>query len=249
MSIRLFDVQTGFGGANSGDPHILSVDECLESMERLGVAQALVRTEPDTLNVDFAMANDDLFDACAARDNLTPCPIVVPATAYDLPAEPEQVDQLIRRGARAAVIRPQRDDWVLVPWVYGRLLTAMAERRLPLYCLLAQASYEQVGRFAEEHPALPIILAQVAYRSQRTIIPLLETFPNVHLSLGNNWTIHRGVEQMVEKVGPERLLFGTGFPAAEPMMAVTQLMYAEIADGQKQMIGAGNLERLLEAVA
>ena len=49
-------------------------------------------------------------------------------------------------------------------------------------------------------------------------------------------------------VGADRLLFGTGFPDAEGMMAITQLMYADLADEQKRLIGAGNLERLIGEV-
>jgi hypothetical protein len=35
---------------------------------------------------------------------------------------------------------------------------------------------------------------------------------------------------------------------AESMSAVTQLMYAEISDEQKRLIGAGNLKRLISEI-
>jgi ATP-dependent Zn protease len=46
----------------------------------------------------------------------------------------------------------------------------------------------------------------------------------------------------------ERLVFGTGYPHAEPMPAITQLMYAQISDEQRALIGSGNLERLIAGV-
>ena len=55
-------------------------------------------------------------------------------------------------------------------------------------------------------------------------------------------------DRFVATVGAERLLFGTGFPEAESMSAVTQLMYAEISDEQKRLIGAGNLKRVISEI-
>ena len=82
----------------------------------------------------------------------------------------------------------------------------------------------------------------------RMLLPLMKTFANVYLAIGSDYTAHRGIEQFVATVGAKRLLFGTGFPEAESMSAVTQLMYAEISAEQKRLIGAGNLKRLISEI-
>ena len=246
--IPLFDVQAGFGGVGKGATQAVSAGDCLRSLERLAIGGALVRTAPDVLEVDALLANDLLLEACEGHPELVPCPVVVPAGAGDLPSEEEQVDALIRRGAGAATIRPAQDDWQFLPFVYDALLRAVADRRLPLFCLESCVSVAQVAELSGRYAHLPILLANVHYRAQRTLVPLLAAFPNVHLALGSNFTVHRAIEQMVARLGPEQLLFGTGFPAAEPMMAVTQLMYAEIPGEHKALIGAGNAERLLAGV-
>lgn len=245
MAFRLFDVQTGFGGVSKGETTPVAVEDCLGVMERLGVADALVRTAPDTQEIDVCMANDMLFAACAKHPELIPCPIAVPATGRDLPNEDTQVNSFLTHNAGAAVIRPSQDYWQLAPWICDTLFEAMVSRALPLFCLLRSVPFRDVGAIAERFPGLPIILAEVGYRDQRTILALLESFPTVYLSIGNNWTIHRGLEQILEVVGPEQLLFGTGFPAAEPAMAVTQLMYADIPEKHRGLIASGNMERLL----
>lgn len=246
--IPLYDVQAGFGGASKGDPTTVSADDCLRAMAKVRVYRALVRTEPDLMAVDAILANDLLLEACEGCDGLVPCPIVLPATGGDVPPETDQVDHLIRCGAGAAMVRPSQDDWQWLPFVYAPLMNALSERRLPLFCIERHVSLGQVAELAGRYPELPIIVANVGYRAQRTLLPLLATYRNVHLSLGSSWTIHRGIEQMVERLGPEQLLFGTGFPAAEPMMAITQLMYAEISEEARALIGAGNLERLWAGV-
>ena len=57
-----------------------------------------------------------------------------------------------------------------------------------------------------------------------------------------------GFERASQRVGAERVLFGTGFPVSEPMAAVAQLMYADISDHDRAMIGAGNLANLVEGI-
>jgi predicted TIM-barrel fold metal-dependent hydrolase len=49
-------------------------------------------------------------------------------------------------------------------------------------------------------------------------------------------------------VGAERLLFGSGLPAASPGPAIAALQYAFVADEQRAMIAGENLSRLLEEV-
>ena len=246
--IELFDIQTGFGGANRAEAYIVTADEWLQTMTQLEIGRALVRFEPDALDVDCVMANEIVFAACQGRSDLVPCPVALPATGGDVPPEDEQLDGFIRRGAGAALIRPGHDDWQFLPFVYGNLLNAFAVRRLPVYCLERYLPVLQIAELAGRYPDLPIILAGVSYRSQRTFVPLLQTYANVHLSIGSNFTIHRGLEHMVGLGLGAQLLFGTGFPAAEPMMAITQLIYADLTDAQKADIGARNFERLLAGV-
>ncbi|MBT3380316.1 MAG: amidohydrolase family protein [Lentisphaerae bacterium] len=247
MTTRLFDIQTGFGGVKKGQTTPIALEDCLETMAKLGIAKALVRIIPDAQEVDVCMANDRLFGACAKHPELVPCPIAVPATGRDLPDEDTQVVGFLDHNSGAAVIRPAQDYWQLTPWGSDDLFKAMAGRALPLVCPGGYVSLRDIGAIAGRFPDLPLIATEVGYRDHRTILPLLETFPNVHLSIGNNWTVHRGLEKTIEAIGPEQLLFGTGFPAAEPTMALTQLMYADISDEHRRLIAAGNMERLQNA--
>jgi hypothetical protein len=247
VTVPLFDAQAGCLGAEAAGQVVPSV-ALADCLDRLQIARALVRTAPDTLANDLGEANRLLLEACAADARLTPCPIVCPAHAGDLPPEDEQVDRLIAAGARAAVIRPGQDCWSLAPWACRELLAALQHRRLPLVCLERHVPLDLVAQLAERHRGLPLVVAETSYRTVRTLVPLMQAFPNVHLSTGSNFTVPGGIEHLAARCGPGRLLFGTGFPQAEPAMAVTQLLYADLSDRQKAMIGSENLERLLAEV-
>ncbi len=248
MTTPLFDVQCAFGSLAPGDREMLPATTLVEEMDRLGVARALVRTAPAALEIDIPLSNVRLYDVCVANPRLVPCPIVVPNGARDGNEETAQVDEAIRRGACAVVIRPRMDYWSLAPWCSGRLFEALEERRVPVICLVADVSYDDVAALAGRHPALPLIVAAADYRSQRILLPLLEAFPSVSLSLGSNYVQQGGIEQGVATVGARRLLFGTGFPDVDMTGAISFLAYAEIAAEEKQMIGAGNLDRLVQGV-
>jgi len=154
----------------------------------------------------------------------------------------------LSRGAGAAVLRPSQDTWSLEEWSGGKLFTALESRRMPALCPAKTVPMDAVGRIAAAHGRLPLVMVEVNYRNQKPICGMMETCPNVYLSIGSNYTVQGGIEQFAGAVGPERLLFGTGIPQAEPMMAVTQLLYADLPDADKRLIGGENLSRLIGGI-
>ena len=245
----LFDCQCGFGGTAPGVVGEVPREDLTAEMDRLGIGRALVRVLPDGLNRDVAEGDRLLYEACAEDARLVPCPVLVPDGAANRAAHDALVADAVGRGARAAFLRPRPDHWSLHEWCCGTFLGALEEARLPAYVLERDVSLADVADVARRHPGLPVILAGVGYRSQRELLPLLRARPRVHLSVGSNYCVHYGLEQLVDVAGPDRLLFGTGFPGVVPATAVTMLAYAEIGDDRKTMIGSGNLDRLLGEVA
>jgi predicted TIM-barrel fold metal-dependent hydrolase len=247
--IELFDVQTGFGGAQPGVPKVIDTQEFQRVLDAASIQRALVRMLPDALDTDVVLSNAMLAQACAADPRLVPCPAVVPNTGGDLDDEERQVETAIANRAGAATLRPDRDAWLGEPWVCRRLLAALQARRLPALCSERQVTVPQLARFAAEYPSLPFILVDISYRWHRTYAALLAEFPNVRLSIGNNYAVSGGIEQFVRAAGPDRVLFGTGFPESEPMGAATFLLYADLPDEHKRMIGSGNMLELMEGIA
>jgi predicted TIM-barrel fold metal-dependent hydrolase len=246
--IELFDAQTGFGGGRRGQPWVPTVDEVLGHMDRLSIARALVRTEFEEMDGNPIYSNRLLYETCARHDSLVPCPAVMPTGHGDVPSEEEQIEEALTHGSGAAVLRPGQDSWSLSEWCCGRLLGLLEERRVPALCRNAALGFEEVADLAKRHPQLPIVMYHLGYRSQRTLVSLMKTFPNVYLSVGSPYSVHMGLESMAGHVGAERLLFGTGFPYAEPMATITMLTYSDLGDADKQLVGSGNLERLIGGI-
>jgi len=248
MKTRLFDIQTGFGGVAKGKIGEVTLEELLGEMRRLDIEKALVRTLPDEQIMDVPSANELLLRDCEKRADLVPCPILMPNGGGDLASEEEQIGAFVRRGAGAVALRPKEDYWSLSDWASGPLFRELEKRQLPALCHLEKIDLEALAEIAGRYPRLPLLLAAIGYRAHRTLIPLMKRFPNLYASIGNPYTVHDGIECLVEEVGPERLLFGSGYPGAEPMGAIGQLVYADVSDDAKGLIGHGNAERLLKGI-
>ncbi len=248
MALSLFDVQAGFGGPTALPTPTVTASEWIAQMRQLDIGEAVVRFVPDEGVRDPRAANRELYAVCQAHPELRPCPILLPSGGQDVPSEQEQVAEAISHGAGAALLRPTADYWHFEEWSGGPLLRALEERRLPAFCSVGKVTLPQVADLAGRYPKLPLILAEVQYLQHRSLVPLLAAFPNAYLSVGSNYVVYQGLETLVATVGPDRLLFGTGFPHAEPMGAITMLTYADLSPEVKAQIGMQNLQRLIEGI-
>ena len=247
--IPLFDVQGGCMGLEIGKCQPFTGHDLVSEMDRFRIQRGLVRLAPDGAYLDARYANEIIYEVCqASAGRLIPCPIVMATGGAQAPDEGAQVREAVRQGAGAVWIRPATDGWLLADWVSDALFGPLQEHGVPVLCLERLVGLEEVSRIAGRFPRLPLIFAETHYRGQQALLPLMRKFENVHLSIGSNYCVRGGIEQLVEKVGPERLLFGTGLPDIEAASAICQLMYAEIDEQAKRWIGAGNLDRLMGGI-
>jgi predicted TIM-barrel fold metal-dependent hydrolase len=56
------------------------------------------------------------------------------------------------------------------------------------------------------------------------------------------------LEYAVEKIGPDRILFGSDFSINDPSTVIARIKNSFLTYEQKQKIFSGNLERLLDKV-
>ena len=107
--------------------------------------------------------------------------------------------------------------------------------------------WESVQWVLSQYPGLPLILSGVRHRDNRTLYALLDRFENLLIDI-SLYTVHRGIEDVISRFGPQRMIFGTGLPMYGGGGSLAQLTYAEIDESHKQQIAADNLSRLLQGV-
>lgn len=97
-------------------------------------------------------------------------------------------------------------------------------------------------------PTVKVIVTAFQYRRNMMMYSYYENYPNFYteLSICNNWLAY---EQVVERYGSDRLLWGTNTPFNKPGSAITMLAYADISEADKEKIAFGNIENLIHGGA
>jgi predicted TIM-barrel fold metal-dependent hydrolase len=219
-----------------------SADALIAEMEFVGIGEALVY---HALAKEYhpLAGNDVLMEQIAGCEGLHPMWVLLPDTNSDMPGPDELISQMKRGNVRAARLFPRGYGSILDERTYGPLLSALEDEKIPLFIDKDQVD-QNLAEVCEKHPGLPVVLTEADWRSNRVLYPLLRDFPNLHLEIGR-YQAYQGIEDVCEKFGAERLLFGTHLPYASPGAAITMVTHADISDEEKQKIAGGNLRRLL----
>jgi len=249
VGLRLFDCHASLGlrlGAAPDAPS--SAAALLAEMDRLGVERALVAHASGWESLP-KLGNESIETETRGQPRLARAWTALPDTAGDTPPAAEWLAGLLAVGARAVWLYPKRMNWSLEDWCAGSLLRALEDRCVPVLLPNDEAELPQVHRLLEAHPGLKVLLCGASYRSNRMLFPLLERHPRLLLALSPRWDVHDGIEQVCKRAGAHKLCFGTNWPACDMGSSITYLAYARIGDAERELIGAGNLERLLAEVA
>jgi hypothetical protein len=236
----------------------LGSQDLLAEMDRVGIAEALVAHTWGKEHL-AAAANTALADAVAAVPRLHACGTLFPRHVPSEPPETEQVERLLRSGARAVRLHPNptvdlMDESVharhfsLHPVVVDALLDALATRRVPLLLEMRQVRWEEVYDLCGRHPTLPVLLLDVSYTHKRSLFAGLERFANLRFEL-SGYHVHQGLEEICRVFGAGRVLFGTRLPVYTAGSALAMVRYADIGPHEQRAIAGDNLRRLLGAVA
>ena len=98
-----------------------------------------------------------------------------------------------------------------------------------------------------DYPELRLVLTDFAYRINRDLYPRLAAYNHLYVET-SGLQQHAGIQDVCERFGPERLLFGSRLPTFCAGAAIHALNHAGIEDDARELIGGGNLRRLLGEV-
>lgn len=243
----LTDVSTALGRHPRAAVGSASAKELLATMDGYGITTAVVSNLASRWH-DPETGNRELLTALDGADRLRPCWVVLPDTCGEIAAAADFVATAAGSGVVAARAFPADHRYDLDGPDLDVLLVALAGAGLPLLVEASQTHWPAVEAVATRHPDLTLVVGDIGYRLLRTVAGVLGRCPNVRLDL-SYLSSHCGLEWLAARFGPERLLFGSGWPLRDPAEAVTRLLWSELDDDAVRMIGSGNAEALFGAVA
>lgn len=114
--------------------------------------------------------------------------------------------------------------------------------------LILDGDWNLITELLQEFPRLTVVANPTSSWGQdRSFRPLIEKYPNFYITT-TRYELDGGIKAFCDRYGPERMLFGTGFPELNMGGPVLTLLCADIPDEYKIAIGSGNLTRLLGEV-
>lgn len=249
MVLDFFDCNVVLGKVQKPAPGgTLDAESLLAEMDRYGIREALVYHAFARRNAPVR-GNRLASEAAATSPRLHPCWMVLPTGTDEMPSFDETGEGMRRDGVRAVRIAPDANGHMfsLAEVVCGDLFDWLEASRLPVFVEQTAVDWRDVDRIAERHPDLPLVLIDITYRINRDLYPRLKAFSNLYVEI-SYLQQHRGIEDVCERFGPERLLFGSKIPILCPGSARHMVETAAIPDDAKAAIAGGNLRRLLAAV-
>jgi predicted TIM-barrel fold metal-dependent hydrolase len=235
----------------------VSTDWLLMQMDRLEIARAWVGYLPSMLHKDPAPANAALADLTAPHhDRLLPAPTLHPGQ----PRFEDDLNAAIAMGAPAVHLYPQYQGMDPAGGEMRVAAAALAVADMPAVLTVRLEDTRQ-RHPADLSPELPAAAVRALIRSDAELHLLVlhadrAFVEEVHFGLTPDearrvlWDIswlwgppedHLGI--LLETVGPERFIFGTGMPLRVPDATVAKLDLLDLPASQRDGIEGGNLQR------
>jgi hypothetical protein len=125
-----------------------------------------------------------------------------------------------------------------------RIIELVARKKLPLTFHSWNGDGPAAAEIARRFPKLPVIWFHALAADYRKAAELARDLPNVYLDYVTSTQERGKVELLVERLGADRLLFGTDQSLFEPIRPLGQLAEAEIGDRDRRKILAANARKL-----
>ena len=247
--MNFFDCNVTIGKIPKPTPGgVLDAAKLLAEMDRYGIEEALLchafarRYTPGPGN---ALA----VEAAAQSDRLHACWYVLPpATGETLPLT-ELAEAMCKAGVRAVRIAPNAEahGFTLAKVVCGDLFDWLARMRVPLFVEQTALPWRDLDEIMEGYPDLRLVLTNVGYRIDRDLYPRLAAYPGLHVET-SGLEQHCGIEELCNRFGYDRLLFGSRLPLMCAGAAIHAVEKAAISTEARRALAGESLRRLLGEV-
>jgi len=249
MTVRVIDghvhLGTGWNGTEASNSKMLAAE-----LRKRGVEKAVAMTLRGLMpNCDVAEENNILKELADQEPEM-----YVPFCTVN-PHQGEEAVSELRRAVKELGMRGLK----LHPWLQAfsithpnleNILEEAVRLRIPIIFHDGTPPYStplQICDLAERYPDATIILGHSGLKDLwKNAINCAARCDNVHLCICG--TPFKGIKQMVEDIGPERMIFGSDAGFSDPSLIdfrVGQILRLNIDEEEKERILSLNIARIL----
>ena len=221
--------------------------DLLPVMDRLGIRKAAVWHRA-MYDYDPIPGNKILSEMLEGyEDRFIPIWMILPEITDKEFRSEVFLENMKSHGVKLLKAMPHACRYVMCDVTMGEQLGLYEDCKIPIY-LEPQPDYQYIYQVLKEFPKLTVILCNIGiWPSLRLIYPLLKKYPNVYFETGDFGMTH-GYEEVCERFGSQRLLYGSNFPSNAPGCSLNCLLTANITEEERENIAYRNMERLLSEV-
>lgn len=240
MEYKIIDANTLIG---SHPTHRLdlSAERLLRDMATYKITASLTLSTTGVFS-DHVSGNARTMDGAKAHKGLVPVATVNPAKYF---GTGEDLQQLKTQGFHICKFYPGEQGWPVDSGAFTHVLKQLAPSKMPIMISAeTQGEPSRVARLTANYPA-PVVLCGVCHENLSEVLAI-GSAPNIMVET-HELHIPGALEILAERLGPERVVFGSGAPRRSIAASLYYVMYSELSDEQKQLVLGGNIKRILEA--
>ncbi len=236
----VFDANASMGRSGTRGELALDAPELIAEMDRFAIRRALVG-HLAVEEYDVRAGNALLIEQSQSYlDRLEPVVGALP--------EPDFIQQLSGNPPSVVRLFPTKHNFSCEAWCAGELEECLQAHGILTLIAREELGWDALVSLLRNFPRLPILLLETGYRADRWLYPLMRQHPNLYIDTAT-YVAHRQLENFVDRLGADRLMFGSRLPFYTPGAALAVLATARIPDEARLLIAGKNLRRLFGARA
>jgi len=251
--MEFFDCNLCFGAMMVPPPRIAeNVQALIEEMDFCGISEGLVRHAAQRDDSPVT-GNELLSKEIRGFKRLHGTWAILPHQTGELKSPEEFMDRMKAHNIHALWAFPTEHKYLMTRTAFGPFYDLMIERHIPLFISITESCGGISGWYLIEHvlaesPDLTLVVTDHgSWGQDRFFRPLMEKYEHLYIDT-SRYELDGGIKAFCNKYGPDRLLFGTGFPEMNMGGALLTLAQADITTKEREAIAAGNLKKLLKRV-
>lgn len=240
MPLEIIDANTVFGPW----PIVradMRVERLTEALANHDVSQALALSTVGALH-NYNDGNAETLQACSAQQGkLIPVATVDPRGYFGAKG---MAARLVEQGFKMFRFFPLLQEWSLDHAAFVDLLDEIESVGVPVMVQARESGCPSALARVLPGRTTTFILEGVSFENMAEAVSVMRKFPNVVCDT-RELRVPGALRFLVDQVGADRVVFGSGCLRSSLAAALGYVMDAEIPDDAKAAVLAGNIKRLL----
>lgn len=234
----MIDINCFFGQFNKSESELSKIDD-LQEMIKDGIKKIFI-TSLKAVSYDAKKGNEEIIDFAGKYRDISPVMVfpidlgVVGDVEYFL----NNSTMLCRLSFREGNMVDQEDKTL------NDFLKGYSDIGKGIIVQYSPEKHYLIKYLAKKYEKLSFILTDINYPQLRMSLGLFQNIKNIYMEI-SCFQLYRGLEYLIEKIGADKLIFGTNSPIYAYKSAILKLENAAISKDNYKLISEANIIRIL----